>query len=285
MRSIGFPQISACLYVEMEMVGRTKREMTKSMELEVELVHRQLTNSKRSVKNGMSSLFTPNVFSKYWNQLKSHEITIQIYTVSFQNLGHDASFRRISSLWIWSGHWGGLRPRGSAEQGSMCCHRRNLALNPRWKSLKHRKRMEENGREVKMVKTQANCIKLYQIVREVYHALRACSVWLGRKTFRVSLCFNKLHCLPHIPSAPVRCLKGSKERRSSTVDSVVFCKLHSKLPQVQTWGTRCSRWCLEAPEGSDENLATTFRVNVLLGNLKIEFWNLGVVLWNGEVGL
>lgn len=94
--------------------------------------------------------------------------------------------------------------------------------------------MEENGREVKMVKTQANCIKLYQIVREVYHALRACSVWLGRKTFRVSLCFNKLHCLPHIPSAPVRCLKGSKERRSSTVDSVVFCKLHSKLPQVQT---------------------------------------------------
>ena len=145
--------------------------------------------------------------------------------------------------------------------------------------------MEENGREVKMVKTQANCIKLYQIVREVYHALRACSVWLGRKTFRVSLCFNKLHCLPHIPSAPVRCLKGSKERRSSTVDSVVFCKLHSKLPQVQTWGTRCSRWCLEAPEGSDENLATTFRVNVLLGNLKIEFWNLGVVLWNGEVGL
>jgi hypothetical protein len=225
MRSIGFPQISACLYVEMEMVGRTKREMTKSMELEVELVHRQLTNSKRSVKNGMSSLFTPNVFSKYWNQLKSHEITIQIYTVSFQNLGHDASFRRISSLWIWSGHWGGLRPRGSAEQGSMCCHRRNLALNPRWKSLKHRKRMEENGREVKMVKTQANCIKLYKIVSNCPRSL-SCSTCLLCLVGQENLsCFSLLQQAALPASHPKCTCEMSQRFQGTTVINCWLCRL------------------------------------------------------------
>ena len=136
-------------------------------------------------------------------------------------------------------------------------------------------RMEENGRHIKMVKTQAI---LYQKVREPYHALRACPVWSCRKSF--VFLFASTSCLPHIPSAPVRCLKGSRERRSSTVDCVVFCKLHSKLPQVQTWGTQCSRSCLEAPEGSNQKTGNYFQCQRSIGNL----WTLIVTLKFHGVG-
>ena len=64
------------------------------------------------------------------------------------------------------------------------------------------------------------------------------------------------------------------EKRLSTVDSVVFCKLHSKLPQVQTWGTQCSRSCLEAPEGSNEKTGNYVQCQRSIGNL----WTLIVTL-------
>lgn len=126
MRSRGFHRSRVFTPVEMDGNGRSHhvssqtRKGTSKMEFPV-----------------YSHENSQNLFSKYWNHIKSHEIT------KFSKFGSwwsdDLMMRHSVASLQWSGHWGGLRPRGSAEQGSMCCHRRNLAVNPQWQSLKSRK--------------------------------------------------------------------------------------------------------------------------------------------------
>ena len=148
-----------------EMVGRTKQEITKSMELEVEFVHRQLTNSERTVKNGISSAIM--CYSQCFKDVQSTEIdrNHEVFKTRVMRPSHLESEADTEEA---SGRVA-ARSRAACAATEGTCH---FQSENRWK------RMEENGREVKMVKNSTDCGKMMQNVRELYHALFRCLLCL-----------------------------------------------------------------------------------------------------------